>query len=173
MLLLVASILLACSTPTPNSWEDCGSLGGADRLDCLSQQLPKVFCEDSARGEALVNEKVEDATVRDYIWYRVTSDVEPNNARWCMKIGDSAIKERCQSIVKRPHLQRGVTPLCPGREAASSGPGRPGGPVESPGVGSAPPPPLERGPPPAAGDLRAPPAAASPAPSGLPAAAPQ
>ena len=161
MLLLVASILLACSTPPPSSWEDCGSLGGADRLDCLSQQLPKVFCEDSARGEVLVNEKVEDATVRDYIWYRVTSDVEPNNARWCSKIGDSAIKERCQSIVKRPHLQRGVTPLCPDREVASPGPG---GPVGSPGVGSAPPPPLDAGPPPAA---------ASPAPSGLPAAAPQ
>ena len=124
---VVVLALLACSSPPPASWEDCAALGGADRLDCLSQQLPKVFCEDPARGEALVNEQVEDATVRDYIWYRVTSDVEPNNARWCAKIGDSAIKERCQSVVKRPHLQRGVTPLCPGRGAAPTGPGRPVG----------------------------------------------
>ncbi len=119
-------LLTACSAPEPSSWQACATLDGVARQDCQGRMFPRAFCDDAARAEALVLEHVEDATVRDFIWYQVTLDVDPTSSRWCQKIVDDAIRARCDSVVKRPHLQRGVTPMCGTPQAKSGGVPAPG-----------------------------------------------
>jgi len=127
-------LLIACAVE-PQTWKDCDSLSGVARDDCQGRMFPKAFCDDAEGAARLVDEHVKDAAVRDLIWHQVTLEVDPRTARWCARIEDSAVRGRCESIVKRPHLQRGVTPLCGG----TSAPGAAGGmPAPGPLPGTAP-----------------------------------
>jgi hypothetical protein len=151
MLLL---LLLACPASTPTSWEDCAARSGSSRDDCYTETLPKVFCDDPERGLKLVEEHVTDVTVRDFIWLQVTSKVAPESPRWCEKIVDTALAERCQTMVKRPHLHRDLAgQICPGRTKPAGGPpgAAPGGPGGPPPGGPGGPPPGGAQPPEAQG----------------------
>lgn len=151
----------ACTGATPRSVEDCAGLGDATaRDDCYARLLPEVFRVDPAKGVELTESAVTDPTVRDFIWLTVTRDVDPNTNKYCNRISDAVLADRCRVLVSRPHLHRGLvdgegkTPRSPG-----GGP-PPGAPMGGPPPGGAPPggaPPA--GPPPG----EPPPAGAAPA----------
>lgn len=114
-------LLIACASE-PRSWQDCDALSGVARDDCQGRLFPKAFCDDPEAAAALVETHVSEPAVRDLIWHQVTLEVDPHTARWCTRIQDAAVRSRCESIVKRPHLQRGVAPLCGGAPSAPGGP---------------------------------------------------
>lgn len=102
-------LLLACSGGTPTTPEDCAGIGDlARRDDCYARVAPEVFRADPPAGVTLVEERVSDPTVRDFIWLEVTRDVDPNTDQYCRRIVDAALKERCMVLVSRPHLHRGL-----------------------------------------------------------------
>jgi hypothetical protein len=110
-LLLLA---LACSTPPATSWTDCAPRSGSARDDCYTQTLPREFCTDAQGAARLVEEHVSDPVVRDFIYLEVTNKVAPQTPMWCERIQDAALKERCMTVVRRPHLHRDMTGLiCP------------------------------------------------------------
>lgn len=127
--------LAACTAGAPSSPEDCAAIDDvARRDDCYAQVLPDVFRTDPATGVALVDSAVTDPTVRDFIWLQVTRDVDPNTTRYCQRIQDSVLADRCRVLVSRPHLHRdlvdgsGRAPKTPGGGPPPSGPPPGGGP---------------------------------------------
>lgn len=112
MPLLIA--LLACAEPPPASWTDCAARSGTARDDCHTQTLPRAFCEDPEAAARLVESEVSDPVVRDFIYLEVTNKVAPQSPVWCERIGDAALKERCLTVVRRPHLHRELAgQICP------------------------------------------------------------
>lgn len=131
MVLLLLSALFACSTPQPSTPEGCAALSSAaDRDECFLAILPDIFKTDPAKGVALTESSVQDAATRDFVWLTVTRDVDPNSEKYCVRIVDPLLQERCKVLVSRPHLHR---ELLDGRPA----PMRAGGPP--PGVPAPPP----------------------------------
>lgn len=126
-------LLLGCSPREPQSPSDCEGIGdAAARDDCYAVVAPALFRTDPKAGVALVEGKVTDPTVRDFIWLEVTRDVDPNTPRYCERIQDAALKDRCMVLVSRPHLHRGLVE--PGQKppkspmGAGAGGPPPGGP---------------------------------------------
>lgn len=141
-------LLTACSGATPRSVEDCAGLGDPTaRDDCYARLLPEVFRVDPAKGIELTESAVTDPTVRDFIWLTVTRDVDPNTNKYCNRISDAVLADRCRVLVSRPHLHRGLvdgegkTPRSPGGGPPPGGPPGgppPGGPPPGGGPGAAP-----------------------------------
>jgi hypothetical protein len=139
MLSLSLLVLLACPSAEPTSHEACASLSGAARDDCYTRTLPVVFCTDVDAGVKLVEDQVADPVVRDFIWLEVTTKVAPQTPRWCERIADSALKERCITVVRRPHLHRDVASSLCGERTGGPGAGGPSGPPpRSPAGGPSP-----------------------------------
>lgn len=137
-------LLPACGSLDPKTPEDCAGIGDtAKRDDCYVKVLPDVFRADPARGVELVDTAVTDPTVKDFIWLEVTRDVDPNSNKYCNRIQDKVLADRCRVLVSRPHLHRdlvdgtGKTPRTPGG-APVGPPGGPPPPAAPPG-GVAPP----------------------------------
>jgi len=149
----------ACTPGVPQSPEDCVDIGDvAKRDDCYAQVLPAVFRGDPVKGVSLTESAVTDQTVRDFIWLEVTRDVDPNSNKYCNRIKDPVLADRCRVLVSRPHLHRdlvdgsGKAPKTPGGGPSGPPPGAPaGGP--GPGAGKGP-----GGPPPGFDGVAAPPA---------------
>ena len=146
------------------SWSspaDCDALSaGADADECWARFAPDVFREDPARGITVVEEKVTDPRVRDFIWLTVTREVDPSSYKYCDRIQEPALGERCRVLVSRPHLHRELLKERDGDvEGAPAGAG--GGPP--PGAG---------GPPPPGGSAPPPPSGSPPSPNGAPAETP-
>ena len=140
----LALLLAACTGATPRSVEDCAGLGDPTaRDDCYARLLPEVFRADPARGIELTETAVTDPTVRDFIWLTVTRDVDPNTNKYCNRISDAVLADRCRVLVSRPHLHRGLvdgegkTPRSPGGAPPPGAP--PGGPPPGPPPGGPPP----------------------------------
>ena len=49
---------------------------------------------------------MHDSLVRDYIWLKVTREYNPASQKYCQKIQDKTLKERCITLVRRPHLYK-------------------------------------------------------------------
>lgn len=132
---MVLALLLACTTKPPTRPEDCEGLDGAARDECYAVVLPELFRTDPARGIALTESAVTDPTVRDFVWLTVTRDVDPNSNKYCDRIQDSVLAERCRVLVSRPHLHRGLvdgarapkTPMGGAPPGVTPGPVVPGG----------------------------------------------
>ena len=142
-------LLPACGMLDPKTPEDCEGIGDViKRDDCYVKVLPDVFRTDPARGVQLVETAVTDPTVKDFIWLEVTRDVDPNSNKYCNRIQDKVLADRCRVLVSRPHLHRdlvdgtGKTPRTPGGPGgAPGGPpgmGGPGGPPAGSPPGGAP-----------------------------------
>lgn len=131
---MLALILgLACTPAPPTSPEQCAAMDNAPRRDdCYAQVAASVFRADPARGVAMVESDVTDQTVRDFIWLTVTRDVDPNTNKYCDRIVDEVLAERCRVLVSRPHLHRGLV------EGGRKSPKSPMG-GAPPGVGGPPP----------------------------------
>jgi len=141
-------LVLACTPAAPDSPEDCAALGDVTARDeCYASVLPELFRTDPAGATRLVEQAVTDPTVKDYIWLAVTRDVDPNSNKYCDRIKDAVLAERCRVLVSRPHLHRGLVegnrpPRAPMGGAPPGVANPPSGPVVPGGAsnGSVPPP---------------------------------
>ena len=143
VLLLSATTAGCTSSSSYDSPEDCMALDAGDARDeCWSLQAVPLFKQnedDPTAAEKIINEQVSSSQIRDFIWLDVTKRVSPQSRYYCQKIETSALRERCATLVSRPHLHR---ELLQG-EGGAPGPG--GGPPskgkgKSKGPGKAPPP---------------------------------
>ena len=151
----VLVLALACSgTREWSGPEDCRSLSaGADRDECWVAHAPALFRQDATEGARVIDEQVQDQTVKDFIWLTITREVDPTSYQYCDRIKEPAMAERCRVLVSRPHLHR---ELLRDRGATSGAQGAQGGPA--PGSGGPPPGPRgAEGPPPPGGTPKAPP----------------
>lgn len=145
-MLPVLALLVACTGA--RDWSgpaDCEALGaGPDRDECWARHAPKVFKEDADKGVKIVEEQVGDQAVKDFIWLTVTREVDPTSYKYCDRIVEPTLAERCRVLVSRPHLHRELL-----RDREATGPGA-GGPPPG-GAGGPPPPGGAGGPPPPGG----------------------
>lgn len=142
---MLFALVLACSSSAPTTPEDCqGLTDTVARDECYAVVLPPLFRTDPAKGIQLTDNAVSDQTVRDFIWLTVTREVDPNTNKYCDRIKDQVLAERCRVLVSRPHLHRGLVeggraPKTPmgGAPPGMAPPPPPGG-VPAPGSAGAP-----------------------------------
>ena len=105
--MILLNLLLACNFGSWSSPEDCEALSsGEKRDDCWSVHAVELFRTDPDHGIQVVEEQVSDQQIRDFIWLQVTREVDPGSFRYCERIQESVLKERCKTLVSRPHLHR-------------------------------------------------------------------
>lgn len=128
----LAAIILACTgTQEWSGPDDCKALSaGTARDECWVRHAAELFREDAIAGVAAIDEQVQDQTVKDFIWLTVTREVDPSSYKYCDRIVEPAMAERCRVLVSRPHLHRELL-----RDRGATGPaGAQGGPP--PGAGT-------------------------------------
>ena len=76
------------------------------RDDCFSQYAVEWFRNNPSQAESDITSMIQDPLILDYIWLQVTREVNPSSQQYCFKIKDSVLKERCTTLVRRPHLYR-------------------------------------------------------------------
>ena len=97
----------ACGSSEPETMEDCLKMeAGTKRDACLQEKIVEAFREDPERAEQIIAEQDNSEGLRDFMWYLITREVDPNSNRFCEKIESQALGERCRAIVARPHLHR-------------------------------------------------------------------
>lgn len=152
-------LLLACSPKTPQTVADCDGLySGKD--DCYAKMAPAEFNRDPQAGIDLVEKKIQDPTIRDFVYLTVTREIDPSTSKYCDRMKDEVLANRCKVLVSRPHLHRGLSgkdvapPGGSGAVPPSGGPPGappPGAAPSGPAPGSAPPPPAPGSSPPGPG----------------------
>lgn len=105
MLLLA---LLACGDPVaPTELSDCEDLwGGIRRDECYAIVLSAMFAQDAQRADALAQERIQDPLVRDFLYLEVAQEIDPGGGRWCTRMETPTVRQRCEVLISRPHLQR-------------------------------------------------------------------
>ena len=87
--------------------EDCRTLPpSSNRDDCLSEHAVSLFVKDEKNAEIELISMVQDQIILDYIWLKVTREFNPSSQKYCFKIKDKALRDRCATLVRRPHLYR-------------------------------------------------------------------
>lgn len=81
---------------------------GENKDQCWSVHLLEVFKTDLETGDRIAQAQIQDSRIRDFVYLSVTREVDPSTTKWCEKMSDAAMKERCQVLVSRPHLHRDV-----------------------------------------------------------------
>lgn len=100
---------LACASNSWKSASDCAKLSaGAERDNCWAAHIVEVFSDDVKKGEGIVETEIEDETVRDFIWLMITREYDPSTNKYCKKIQEAVLADRCHTLVVRPHLHRGM-----------------------------------------------------------------
>lgn len=141
----LCALALACHPAAPTTPEGCAALSApADRDECFLTVLPAVFKADPAHAIALTDAQVSDPATRDFIYLTVTRDIDPNSEKYCDRIVDRNLKERCRVLVSRPHLHRDLMngkppPMAPlGARGGAPGPRPDGAPAASPAPAGSP-----------------------------------
>ncbi len=127
----------ACNGGGWSSIDDCDAISaGAKADECYAEYAADVFRTDPERGIKIVEEKITDQRVKDFVWLTVTREVDPGSYKYCDRIEEEALAERCRVLVSRPHLHR---ELLKGGKAgdgpSAGGPPPAGGPGGPPGGG--------------------------------------
>ena len=144
----LALLTLGCGgTENWSTTADCEAPSSGSRQDeCWAKVAPSLFRADPEGAERIVATQVGDPRVRDYIWLTVTREVDPGSYKYCDKIEEAALEERCRVLVSRPHLHRellkgeGGQGGPPGAGPPGGGPPGAGPPGGGPPPGGAPPP---------------------------------
>ena len=127
--LAIGGLLLqaaGCTGAPPTTAEECAALRStADRDECYLVVTPLVFKADPKAGITMVETGITDPLTRDMAWYNVTKQVDPHSNKYCDRIQDATLADRCRQVVSRPHLHRELT-------------GKQGGPPPGPGGGPPP-----------------------------------
>jgi hypothetical protein len=76
------------------------------RDECYAAQLPELFLTEPRAASNMVQERIDDPLVRDFVYLTVSRDLDPAGGRWCERISSEVVAERCRVLVRRPHLQR-------------------------------------------------------------------
>jgi hypothetical protein len=127
--------LSGCKAAAPTSPEQCAAMSEAPARDeCYLVVAPGVFVTDAKAGITLVETGITDPLTRDMAWYTVTKTVDPYSNKYCDRIQDATVAQRCRTVVSRPHLHRELTGK--GGAPAGGGPGGPSG--GGPSVGGPP-----------------------------------
>jgi len=98
-------VILACQTG-PESWNtlaDCEALSGANQDECFRQVGVETAKTDKDAGVAII-ERISDPLIKDYGWHSLTRDVDPTSHKWCERIQNEKLADRCRVIVSRPHM---------------------------------------------------------------------
>jgi hypothetical protein len=120
------AIVAACGRSVPSDAKDCEGLAKGDRADeCWAAVIPTLARTDPDLAVKVAEERVTDDQTRDFLYLQITREVDPGNARWCNRIRERIVQERCAVLVRRPHLHRAL-----GVEAAKAA----GGPNAVPGA---------------------------------------
>lgn len=158
MALPILLLLAACGGSGGTTYDDpeqCKAMpAGAERDECWAATAAELFRSDPQNAEAIIMEQVQDPKILDFIWLTVTREVDPGSYRYCEKIQEPALAERCKVLVSRPHLHRALQQE--GGEAPQQGAPPPNG---GPPMGGGPP---GGGPPMGGGAGMAPPGGAPP-----------
>ena len=110
--------ILACSGGTPTTPEDCAGISGAKEKDaCYLQVVPSIFKANPEAGIKMVETEISDPLTRDMAWYNVTKEVDPSSNKYCDRMKDRTLADRCRTVVSRPHLHRDLT----GQDATPDG----------------------------------------------------
>lgn len=126
MLSALMWLAFACSSQTPSydSPDACAALpAGAQRDECWSLQAVPLFQRYRSQpdlAEQVIEEQVSNPDIRDFIWLEVTKGFAPQSYRYCERILNGALKERCKTIVSRPHLHRELLQSAEGNPSAPS-----------------------------------------------------
>ncbi len=133
----LAFFLLSCGGGW-NDLEDCANQRKSNQKDeCYAELLPELFRSDPEKADGIAQREVSDTQVRDFIYLAVTRKVDPSTLRWCDRIQESVLAERCRVLVNRPHLHRDLLGgAMPGaREVSGAAPPQPqwGGERSTPG----------------------------------------
>ena len=100
-------VLFACNQSSWSSAKDCQGLErGVDKDNCWSVHLIDVFATDPTKGSQIIEQDISDQKVRDFLWLEMTREVDPTTMKYCKKIKDNGLLERCRLLVSRPHLHR-------------------------------------------------------------------
>ena len=84
-------------------------MGAGDRRDsCYAEVAVQMFQEDPAAATVRIESDVQDVRIRDFIWLTVTREAAPDTTTYCKRIRTAAIAERCNVLVRRPHLHRAI-----------------------------------------------------------------
>lgn len=103
--------LFACQPSDPQTAADCdGVMGESAKNECYAKVAPAEFKANPDAGIRLVEEKITDQTVRDFVYLQVTREVDMSTPKYCERIQDDVLEERCRVLVSRPHLGRASTP---------------------------------------------------------------
>jgi len=102
------SLLFACS-PKWSSVADCEKETEVSLADsCYGEVLPDLFRTDPNGADQLVQARIQDPMVRDFVYLTVTREIDPSTYRWCERMQEKVLIERCRVIVGRPHLHEAL-----------------------------------------------------------------
>ena len=107
---LLSLIFLSAQGCQHKAWEsadDCLALSkGKQRDDCLSEHVVELFRKDPVSARKKLPELTQDPIILDYLWLKVTREYNPATRDYCLDIQDRILKQRCLTLVQRPHLYR-------------------------------------------------------------------
>ena len=108
---LVAVGCVGCTPATPDLAACRAMAAGAEKDACFAAFTEATAPTDPTAAEAAAAE-IGDAALRDFTYFAV-SRADPTTTRWCEKIADPTLAQRCHVLVNRPHLhpdKRGEKP---------------------------------------------------------------
>ena len=84
----------------------CERLEASEERDqCLSERALDAARSDPDEAMRTLKQ-IESALIRDYGFLNITREKDPGNPRWCREIQNAQLKERCDMLIRRPHLHR-------------------------------------------------------------------
>jgi hypothetical protein len=104
-------VVMGCqnSPEVATSPEECMAMKKSDRRDdCWAQQAVSLFKSDEEKGLKMIESQISDPKIADYIWLTVTREHNPMTQKYCDRIRNGDLKERCLVLVRRPHLHRDI-----------------------------------------------------------------
>ncbi|MCB9761021.1 MAG: hypothetical protein H6739_14375 [Alphaproteobacteria bacterium] len=102
--MLALLLVLSCATAPPDTPEACAAVAAPEAQDrCRAALANEVYQADPEAGVRWV-EGIQDPTARDYTWFMLTREVLGGVTNLCCRIEDPLIRERCEGMIRRPHL---------------------------------------------------------------------
>ena len=100
------ALCLAACNALPSTAEECADLTPASARDeCYAVLLPELARFNQTYAEQLA-QRIEEAEVRDLVYYRITRDINPGSSSLCSRIQNQDLATRCREITERPHMHQ-------------------------------------------------------------------
>jgi len=86
--------------------EPCSFRYGSQKDKCYAELAVQLYPLDSQAALQALSQ-IQDELTSDFVQLELSRRFHPKDSRMCQKIKNSDIRERCATLVRRPHLQRG------------------------------------------------------------------